>query len=166
MTRQPEVKARRTVVLERTFEATLEEVWELWTSKEGIEAWWGPEGFSVTVDLLDLRPGGELRYRMTAVAPEMAAFMQREGMPVTTANLNRFTEVAAPKRLAWTSLVDFVPGTAPYEVGTRMELSPAAGGVRLVLTLDVMHDDVWTQRASMGWEMELGKLQRLLASRR
>ena len=26
------------------FKATLEEVWELWTTKDGIESWWGPEG--------------------------------------------------------------------------------------------------------------------------
>jgi hypothetical protein len=28
-----------------------------------------------------------------------------------------------------------------------------------------MHDETWTQRAVMGWEMELGKLGRLLAAR-
>jgi hypothetical protein len=35
----------------------------------------------------------------------------------------------------------------------------------MVLTLDPMHSDEWTQRAVMGWESQLGKLTRLLAGR-
>ena len=38
------------MVLERTYEATAQELWELWTTKEGFESWWGPEGFRVEVD--------------------------------------------------------------------------------------------------------------------
>jgi len=34
------------------------------------------------------------------------------------------------------------------------------------LTLDPMHSDEWTQRAVMGHESQLGKLARLLASRK
>ena len=32
----------------------------------------------------------------------------------------------------------------------------------LKLTLDAMHDEEWTQRAVMGWEQELGKLEETL----
>ena len=28
--------------IERTYNASIEDVWELWTTKEGIESWWGP----------------------------------------------------------------------------------------------------------------------------
>jgi hypothetical protein len=31
--------------------------------------------------------------------------------------------------------------------------------------MDRMHDPTWTERAVAGWEMELGKLGRLLAGR-
>ncbi len=58
--------AKRQITLERTFEATVDEIWELWTTKEGLESWWGPEGFSVKVHKLDLRPGGERLYAMSA----------------------------------------------------------------------------------------------------
>jgi len=37
--------------------------------------------------------------------------------------------------------------------------------VRMVLTLDPMHSDEWTQRAVMGMESQLGKLARVMASR-
>ena len=36
----------RRITMERTFAAPMEDVWELWTTKEGIESWWGPEGFT------------------------------------------------------------------------------------------------------------------------
>ena len=35
----------------------------------------------------------------------------------------------------------------------------------MVLTLDAMHDESWTQRAVMGWESELGKLAVALEGR-
>lgn len=154
--------SRRTVVIERVYDATPEEVWEMWTSKEGIESWWGPGGFAVTVHALDLRPGGELLYAMRAVAPEMVAYMKREGMPTQTEHCIVLDVVDAPRVLAYTHLVDFVPGVEAYDVGTRVELTPHAGGTRLVLTLDAMHDDPWTERASMGWQSELGKLDDVL----
>ena len=51
---------------------------------EGIEAWWAPDGFSVEVSKLDLAPGGELHYSMTATAPPQVEFMQNAGMPLRT----------------------------------------------------------------------------------
>ena len=39
------------VVIERTYRAQAEELWDLWTTKTGFESWWGPEGFRVEVAL-------------------------------------------------------------------------------------------------------------------
>jgi uncharacterized protein YndB with AHSA1/START domain len=44
------------MTIERTYEARIEDVWALWTTADGIESWWGPEGFTVTVRSSDLRP--------------------------------------------------------------------------------------------------------------
>jgi uncharacterized protein YndB with AHSA1/START domain len=153
-------------IIERTFKATIEEVWELWTTKEGIEAWWGPDGFTVKVHELDLRAGGVMRYSMIATAPEMVEFMKKAGMPTAVETRLTFTEVTPPNRLAYDNWVDFVPGVKPYPAAQVLELSRTAGGVKLVLTLDAMHDDEWTQRAAMGWENELGKLAKVLESRK
>lgn len=154
------------ITIERTFEATLQDVWDLWTTKEGIESWWGPEGFTVTVQELDLRPGGELRYTMTATAPEMVTFMKQANMPVAQPCTVRYTEIETRRRLAYVNLVDFVPGVAAYDVATVVELHADGGKVRMVLSLDPMHDPEWTKRATMGWESELGKLARVIESRR
>jgi uncharacterized protein YndB with AHSA1/START domain len=62
-------KTRGRFTIERTYKASIDDVWNLWTTKQGIESWWGPDGFSTKVMKLDLRAGGELRYAMTATAP-------------------------------------------------------------------------------------------------
>jgi uncharacterized protein YndB with AHSA1/START domain len=156
--------ARAQFSIVRTYAASIEEAWALWTTKSGIESWWGPEGFDVTVTSLDLRPGGQLIYLMTAAAPEQVAFMKQAGMPLTSECKITYVEVSPPKRLAYKTLADFVPGVAPYEVATVVELEEVAAGVKLTLTFDAMHDDIWTERARAGHESQMRKLDVLIAS--
>ncbi len=153
---------RRTITLERIYQASVEEVWDLWTTKDGLESWWGPEGFSIKVRTLDLRPGGLWEYAMIATAPEQVEFMKRAGMPRSTEQRVTYTEVVSQQRLAYQSLVDFVPGVEPYAVAGLVELRPIGSGVRMVVTLDAMHDERWTEMARMGWESQLGKLAKAL----
>ena len=93
-----EPNAKRRITIERTYQAPIEEVWELWTTKEGIESWWGPDGFSVKVHSIDLRPGGELRYAMTAIAPLQIEFMKKAGMPLTTEARVRYDRMPRGRR--------------------------------------------------------------------
>jgi uncharacterized protein YndB with AHSA1/START domain len=151
---------KKRIVLERTFKASAAEVWALWTTRQGFESWWGPEGFEVTVQRLDLRPGGKLEYLMTAVAPEVVAFMKREHQRVSHPASATFLEIEPERRLSYVNHIDFVPGVGAYDVDTVVELHPVPAGIRMVLTMDAMHDDLWTQRATMGWESQLGKLTR------
>lgn len=160
------MSGRPKLTLERTFEASAEEVWELWTTKDGIEAWWGPDGFQVEVESLDLRPGGDCVYAMSATGPEQIDYMTKAGMPLITQHRLTYTEVDPPRRLAYKSAADFIPGVEPYEVDTVIELHSAGSRVRMVLTFDAMHDDRWTQLAKMGHESELSRLERVLLARR
>ena len=113
---------RRRITMERTFDAPIEDVWELWTTKEGIESWWGPEGFTVTVHAIDLRPGGEMRYEMRATAPDVVEGMKRMGMPLATEARLTYREIAPHRRLAYLHAADFVPGVAAYDIATEVEL--------------------------------------------
>lgn len=148
------------ICIERTYlNTTLDDVWALWTTIGGIESWWGPEGFSVKVHSLDLKPGGELRYAMSATGPEQIEFMKNANMQVTTEAKITFVQVEPKTRLTYRHLTGFIPNVPAYDVTTLVELfESGTGGVRLLLTIDRMHDDVWTQRAKMGWESQLGKL--------
>jgi uncharacterized protein YndB with AHSA1/START domain len=149
----------------RRFPTSADAVWELWTTSEGIESWWAPDGFTVEVETLELEPGGELVYTMTATAPEQAAFMRNAGMPLTTRSRKRFAEVERPKRLAYSSLVDFVPDVPPYEFLTVVDLEPADSDVTVTMTVEPMHDDVWTERLLAGRTNELDNLARLIERR-
>ena len=62
-------------------------------------------------------------------------------------------------------LSTFVPDVTPYEVTTVVDLRVTADGVKLTITFDAMHDDVWTERSRAGHESELRKLDALLAAR-
>lgn len=153
------------LTLERSYPADIADVWDLWTTASGIESWWGPEGFTVKVLHLDLRPGGELRYAMTAVGPEQVAFMRQAGMPLTTEAKVIYREVARHRRLAYTTLVDFVPGVKPYDTVTLVEFFPLPESVKMVLRFDPMHNAEWTQNAHLGHEGQLRKLDALLQAR-
>ena len=159
------MKVRPKLTLERTFQASIDEVWELWTTKEGIASWWGPEGFSVAVDGMDLRPGGDLVYTMSATGPEQIEYMAQAGMPLVTEHRLTYIEVDPPRRLAYKNTADFIPGVEPYQLETVIELHEVEDGVRMVLTFDAMHDDRWTQLARMGRESELERLAKVLAER-
>ena len=156
---------KKRITLERTYRADIQDVWDLWTTKEGIESWWGPGGFAVTVRKLELQPGGELLYAMTAIDPPQVAFMKKAGMPLTQECRITFTEVVPPRRLAYIHLTDFIAGVEPYDVATVVELHTMFDEVRLVLTIDAMHNDEWTDRAVMGWKSELGKLDEVVSGR-
>ena len=106
-------QTRPELVIRRSYAATPERIWQLWTTPDGIGAWWAPDGFTTVVDHLDLRPGGALDYTMTATGAEQIAFMEQAGMPLATTSHKEFTEVVEPARLAYTSLIDFVPGVEP-----------------------------------------------------
>jgi uncharacterized protein YndB with AHSA1/START domain len=147
-----------TNTLERIYPATPAQIWERWTTPAGIESWWAPDGFAVEVRALDLRPGGELVYAMTATAPEQVEFMNTAGLPLTTVSRKTFTELAEPARIAYTSLIDFVPDVEPYEHRTVVDLEATPEGTRVTMVADALHDDVWTERLLAGRAMELDHL--------
>ena len=157
--------SRPKIRLERTFQASAKEVWELWTTKEGLEAWWGPEGFTTTVYKLDLRRGGEFEYAMTATRQDLIEGMKAMGLPLTSVAHGTYTEVTRPRRLAYITVADFIPGVAPYEVAAVVEIQPVGRGVRMVETEDAMHDELWTERSTMGMNSSLDRLAKVLEAR-
>jgi len=160
-----EMKDRRRITIERTYESSIEDVWELWATKEGIESWWGPEGFTTEVLNLDLQPGGELRYAMTATGPDQVAFMKSAGMPLTTPGLISYTEISPLTRIGYIHVADFIPDVEPYDVSTLVEFHSDGKHVRMVLTFDPMHDEMWTKRAVMGHESQLRKFEKILVAK-
>ena len=142
--------------LERIYDAPAQLVWDLLTTAAGLAEWWAPDGFETLVSELDLRPGGQLRYTMTATAPEQVAFMRNTGNPLSVELRKTFTEVAPPTRLGYRSLIDFVPGHEPYEHLTTIDIDVAGDRTTVVMTIDPLHDGTWTReyRAHRGNELD------------
>src|ERR1700757_3213803 len=68
--------ARPPIKFERRYETSVEDLWDLWTTKEGFESWWGPQGFRVEVHAIDPRIGGELFYDMIADGAKEIEYMK------------------------------------------------------------------------------------------
>ncbi len=145
-----------TARLERTYDAPVELVWEMLTTAQGLDQWWNPDGFETRVTGVDLKPGGELRYTLTATSPEQVAFMRSVDVPLSTEISKTFTEVAAPTRLAYLSVIDFVPDHEPIEHLTTIDLHPDGNRTTVIMTLDPLQDEAWTKQhhAHRGEELD------------
>ncbi|MFP2958408.1 SRPBCC domain-containing protein [Myxococcus sp. 1LA] len=146
------------VVIERSYRAGIQDIWSLWTTKEGFESWWGPQGFRAEVHELNARVGGTLRYDMIADSPEMIAAMKQAGQPTSHATQSRFTEVAPHSRLVLTNVIDFLPGVATYESNIAVDFLPSGDRIRMVVTLDAMHSEEFSKMQQEGFTSQLTKL--------
>jgi uncharacterized protein YndB with AHSA1/START domain len=146
------------VVIERTYRASVEALWALWTTKAGFESWWGPEGFRVEVHALEASAGGALEYDMIADAPETIAAMKTMGMPLSHGTRGRFSEFRPNERLTLVHVIDFVPGSEPYESKIEVAFSAADDQARMVVTVHPHLDPHWTRMSVEGFNSQLRKL--------
>ncbi|MBS1182516.1 MAG: Aha1 protein [Proteobacteria bacterium] len=146
------------MVIERTYPAGVEELWALWTTKAGFESWWGPEGFRVEVHTLDGRPGGVLEYDMIAEAPEAIAAMKTMGQPLSHGTRGTFAEFRPHERLRLVHVIDFIPGTEPYDSVIEVGFSTVGDRARMVVTLHPHIDPHWTRMSIEGFKSQLTKL--------
>jgi uncharacterized protein YndB with AHSA1/START domain len=154
----PTAAARSPVVITRTYKASAEEVWALWTTKDGFESWWGPQGFRADVHALDAREGGTLHYDMVADTPEMIASMTQMGQPPSHPVHATFGEFRPTSRLSLVSVIDFLPGVTPYESTIGVDLEPLGDETRMVVTLSPMHNEQFTGMQVEGFTSQLTKL--------
>jgi uncharacterized protein YndB with AHSA1/START domain len=95
---------------------------------------------------------------MIADAPEQVAAMKQMGSPISHETRGSFAEIEPKKRLAITHMIDFLPGVKPYESTMAVEFFPSGPSVRMVVTLDGMHDANFTEMQRMGFTSQLAKL--------
>jgi uncharacterized protein YndB with AHSA1/START domain len=151
-------QARPKIVIERTYRARLEDIWALWTTKEGFESWWGPVGFRADVHAIEARENGALNYDMVADTPEMIAAMKDMGQPASHPTRARFSEFRPHDRLALTSVIDFLPGVKPYDSLIEVDFIPKGDAVKMLVTLSPMHNDMFTGMQVEGFTSQLTKL--------
>lgn len=158
MSKDTQTRGGSKIVVTRTYRAKIEDVWDLWTTKEGFESWWGPQGFRVEVSALAAHEGGALHYDMIADSAEMIAEMIAMGQPTSHPTHSRFTEVKPKARIVLTNVIDFLPGVATYESVIEVDFAIVGDSVRMVVTLDALHSEEFTRMQEEGFTSQLTKL--------
>ena len=154
-----------TIRFERVYDASIEDVWALWTTKEGLEEWFAPEGMHVEIPTLELKVGGAFDHVMTAVGDEEIAYMAKLKRPPTTRVSGRFLEIERHRRLRIRFDIDFVPGAESYPYDMLVELRAEGGRVRMILVADRHPDPEMTRGASLGFTSQLQRFSQALAAR-
>lgn len=159
----PTEHASRILELTRTYDAPRDVVFRYLVEPTLIAQWWGPEGFEVPVDQVDVdaRVGGVHRKTMLLRSPEIAAGM---GVPIGTPFPDAATvlEIVPPELLVLASEPNPEIGLVERTV-TRIELhEDGPNRTRLVL-VDGPYADMMAPHAEAGWTQQLEKLVRVLA---
>lgn len=158
--------ASQDVVIERTFDAPVELVWQLWTDPEHFKEWYGPGGATIPVAEMDVRVGGK---RLLCMA------MDTPGGPMEMWFTGEYLEVVAHERLVFTdSMSDEhgdvlsaaeagMPEGHPTTTQVTVELEAIGNGsTRMVLT----HAGVPAgSPGAAGWHMALDKLAAIVELR-
>jgi uncharacterized protein YndB with AHSA1/START domain len=84
-----EFSSDREIVISRIFNAPRELVWEAMTDPRHVVNWWGPRGFSTTIETMEVRPGGVWKHVMHG--PDGANYP----------NKSIFKEVVKPERIVY-----------------------------------------------------------------
>jgi uncharacterized protein YndB with AHSA1/START domain len=85
----PEETADREIVISRDFNAPRELVWEAMTNPKHVVNWWGPRGFSTTIETMDFRVGGVWKHVMCG--PDGVKYP----------NKSIFKEIVKPERIVF-----------------------------------------------------------------
>ena len=100
---------KQEIVITRICDAPRELVFKTFTGPNLIPQWWGPKNLTITVDKMDVRPGGIWR------------FVQRDANSNEYAFNGVYHEIVAPERLVYTFEFEGMPGHVLLETVTFEE---------------------------------------------
>jgi uncharacterized protein YndB with AHSA1/START domain len=145
-----ESTAEREIVISRLFDAPRRMVWEAWTDPKQVALWWGPKGFSTTIEQMDVRPGGVWKHVMHG--PDGTDYP----------NESVFLEVVPYERLVYT-LSGGKKGGPPVQIEKTATFEEGAGGTLVTMRLVFPSAEARDQNVREYGSIEGGKqtLQRL-----
>lgn len=146
------------LVLTRTFDAPVEQVWKAWTEPERLMRWWGPKHFTSPVCKIDFRVGGKYLFCMR----------DPEGKDYWSTGV--FREIVPMKKFVYTdSFADadgnVVPasyygmaGYFPEELIVTVTFEDIGGKTRMTTITSGFPEGDHRKLASQGWNESLDKL--------
>ena len=146
------------VRIERSFDAPVDLIWQMWTDPEHFAAWYGPEGATIPVAKMDVRVGGTRLVCMEMQTPDGAMQMWFTG---------EYREVVENERLVYTESMSDENGNVrsasemgmpeghPTTTEVRVELTDVGDRTRIVMTHAGIPSD---SPGAAGWAMAFDKL--------
>jgi uncharacterized protein YndB with AHSA1/START domain len=154
--------AQDAVVIERSFDAPIDLIWQLWTDPEHFKAWYGPDGAVIPVAKMDVRVGGARLVCMEMATPNGPMQMWFAG---------EYVEVIENERLVYTETMSDehgspssppgMPDMHPVTTEVRVELEAVGSRTELVVTHVGISAD---SPGATGWVMALDKLDAHVAT--
>ncbi len=144
------------VVIERTFDAPVDLIWQMWTEPDHFKAWYGPDGATIPVAKMDVRVGGSRLVCMEVSPP---------GGPMRMWFAGEYREVVENQRLVYTESMSDEHGNVtspagmavghPVTTEVLVELEDLGGRTKMVMTHSGIPAD---SPGAAGWAMALDKL--------
>jgi uncharacterized protein YndB with AHSA1/START domain len=146
----PHSKAKRELVTTRVFDGPREMVFDAWTKQEHVAKWYGPNGFTLTIHSMDVRPGGQWNFIMHA--PDGTDFDNRV----------IYMEVRRPERLVYAHVVEpYFESTITFEdAGGRTKLTLSS----LFSSAEELEEAIRMFHADEGAKQTLERLAEFVAS--
>ncbi|MEM8706899.1 MAG: SRPBCC domain-containing protein [Actinomycetota bacterium] len=153
----------KSVEIERTFDAPIATIWQMWTEAEHFASWYGPMGATIPTCTMNVELGGTRHMCMEMETPNGTMQMwfvgeYREISPMTrlvyTESMsNEAGDVLTPADMG-------MPGDGPSVTEVVVELTEAGDQTHMKMQhIGIPHDSP----GGMGWNMALDKLDGLLA---
>ena len=148
------------VVIERTFNAGIDLVWQMWTDPEHFKKWYGPTGFSVPIADMELRVGGRRLVCMSSpdgsmkmwTTGEYTDIIPNERLVYTESPADESGNIVSPSAMG-------MPEGYPAVTEVTVVLEDLGGRTRMVMT----HAGVpASSGAGGGWEQAFDKLAEYL----
>ena len=150
---------KKQIVMERTFAASPEQVFDAFTDPDQLTKWWWPNGFTCPSAEVDLRVGG--KYRLTVEWPDFipveAQFSHYLG--------GEYYEIGRPHRLVMSGRAMSDEQGELFATLIELTLEAREGGTTLTVRqsyFEPMPPAEAMGGAEQGWSEQLTKLERLL----
>ena len=136
----------REIVFTRVFDAPRRMVWEAWTDPKQLVLWWGPRGFTTTIEEMDVRPGGV--WKLVMHGPDGTDYP----------NKSIFTEVVPYERLRY-RLSGGKRGGPAAQFEMTATFAGEDGKARLTMRMGFVSSEPRDQYAQEDGGWRLGRLQ-------
>ena len=143
------------LILRRTFQAPIAEVYQAFLSAEALKEWWSPEGFVAVAAQVDARVGGQYSLVMHSQTGSDVVYVR-----------GLYREITPPTKLVFTHVFEagstYPPFTAAGLIGhetlVTVELYPQGDVTELVLVQEQLPTPTADELVQLGWQGIFEKL--------